>query len=462
MFATALLISLMAAERALASAPGRVTVAYEATDAIFANPERGFYHQRTARVDRRDDPDADTFAPLQVAGLARGRAEEHTTLILRMYYLDPFIDGPISDAYLASVNADLDAVRAAGVKAIVRFAYSGPRDVKPYNATKRRILSHIDDQLAPILRAHADVIAAVQAGFIGRWGEWWHGYASHEFARRESGVDYTQYAEIVDALLAALPDDRFVQVRTPGYKKLVTSEAGPLDADTAYTTATVARIGHHNDCFLADATDMGTYSGERDRAYLERDTLYAPIGGETCRPNEPHSACESALTELARFHWSYLNWDYHGDIIESWRGDCLDEIQRRLGYRLELVSGDFPVDAAAGDELTVTLTIRNVGFAAPYNPRDVEIVLRDVESGGQVALAVEEDPRRWLAGETHTFTLTASPADIHPGAYELSLNLPDPQPSLRAIPAYSIRLANESAWEDATGYNRLRHTVRIR
>jgi hypothetical protein len=413
-------------------------------------------------VNRRDDPHADTYAPLQVTDLTRSRVEEHTTLILRMYYLDPFIDGPISGAYLESVNADFDALRAAGAKAIVRFAYSGPRDVKPYNATKGRILSHIDDQLAPILRTHADVIAAVQAGFIARWGEWWHGYASHEFARTESGVDYSQYAEVVDALLATLPDGRSVQVRTPGYKKLVTGVTSPLGADTAYTTAVVARVGHHNDCFLANATDMGTYSGERDRAYLERDTLYAPIGGETCRPNEPHSACENALSELARFHWSYLNWDYHGDIIESWRGDCLDDIQRRLGYRLELVSGDFPAEVVAADGLAITLTLRNVGFAAPYNPRDVEIILRDVESHAEVALTATEDPRRWLAGEPHTFSVTATHADLLPGAYELFLNLPDPQPSLRAIPAYSIRLANESIWEHATGYNILRHTVRIR
>lgn len=460
MFATALLLTLMVAERALGA--GRVTVDYEPTDAIFANPERGFYHQLTARVDRRDDPAADSYAPLLAEDLARSRIEENTTLVLRMYYLDPFIDRAISEAYLASVEADFDALRAAGVKGIVRFAYSGPRDVEPHNATKRRILSHIDDQLAPILATNADVIAAVQAGFVGRWGEWWHGYASYEFARGESGVDYGHYAEVVAALLAALPDGRFVQVRTPGYKKLVTGATRPLGPDTAYTTSAVARVGHHNDCFLADDTDMGTYSGERDREYLERDTLYAPIGGETCRPNEPDSLCDSALRELARFHWSYLNWDYHGEIIESWRGECLDEIQRRLGYRLELASGEFPTDVAAGGELRITLVLRNVGFAAPFNPRDVEIVLRRPESGAETALRSSADPRRWLAGQTHTITVTATLSDLAPGEYELFLNLPDPQPTLRGVPAYSIRLANAGAWEESTGYNRLGRAVRVR
>jgi hypothetical protein len=460
MFA-ALIVSLMVAERALGVGADRVTVDYEPTNAIFPNPERGFYHQLTARVDRRDNPDAESYRPLVAEDLARSRAEENTTLVLRMYYLDPFIDSAISDAYLASVEADFDALREGGAKAIVRFAYRGPRDIQPYNATKRRILSHIGEQLGPLLARHVDVIATVQAGFIGRWGEWWHGYASHEFARGDSGVDYTQYAQVVDALLAALPDGRFVQVRTPGYKKLVTGVTQPLGPDAAYTTSAVSRVGHHNDCFLADDTDMGTYSGKRDREYLERDTLYAPIGGETCRPNEPDSLCENATRQLARFHWSYINWDYHGDIIDSWRGECLDEVQRRLGYRLELVSGEFPTEVVGGEELRLTLVLRNVGYAAPFNPRDVEIVLRHSDSGAERALRVSEDPRLWLAGETQPITVAAPLDNLPAGGYDLFLNLPDPQPSLRGVPAYSIRLANEGVWEESTGYNRLLHAVLV-
>ncbi|HYD97129.1 MAG TPA: hypothetical protein VEC01_17505, partial [Noviherbaspirillum sp.] len=41
------------------------------------------------------------------------------------------------------------------------------------------------------------------------------------------------------------------------------------------------------------------------------------------------------------------------------------------------------------------------------------------------------------------------------------LNLPDPAPSLRGRPDFSIRFANEDTWEAATGFNRLNHIVRI-
>ena len=229
-----------------------------------------------------------------------------------------------------------------------------------------------------------------------------------------------------------------------------------MTADAAYSDSLVARVGHHNDCFLATDTDMGTYSGERDREYLALDTLYAPMGGETCRPYPPHSLCENALAEMARFHWSYLNWDYHGDVLDSWRGDCLDEVQRRLGYRLELVSMEAPAEVDAAAATAIRVVLRNVGFAAPYNPRDVEIVARDVASGDERTFAAEADPRRWLAGETHAIEWTLPPGAMPAGPYALFLNLPDPQPSLRANPAYSIRLANVGVWEPETGYNRLR------
>jgi hypothetical protein len=51
------------------------------------------------------------------------------------------------------------------------------------------------------------------------------------------------------------------------------------------------------------------------------------------------------------------------------------------------------------------------------------------------------------------------PRDLPAGAYEVLLAMPDPYPSLMGRPAYSIRLANEDAWEAATGYNDLHCVV---
>ncbi|MEK7317033.1 MAG: DUF4832 domain-containing protein, partial [Candidatus Eisenbacteria bacterium] len=66
-----------------------------------------------------------------------------------------------------------------------------------------------------------------------------------------------------------------------------------------------------------DATDVGTYGVwvtiAQDKAYLAEETKSVPMGGETCKitppgdPPPPRAECPTALTELAQFHWSYLN-----------------------------------------------------------------------------------------------------------------------------------------------------------
>ena len=56
------------------------------------------------------------------------------------------------------------------MKMIPRFAYNfGPTGAP--DASTDRILEHLE-QLRPALVANQDVIAFVEAGFIGTWGEW--------------------------------------------------------------------------------------------------------------------------------------------------------------------------------------------------------------------------------------------------------------------------------------------------
>jgi hypothetical protein len=54
------------------------------------------------------------------------------------------------------------------------------------------------------------------------------------------------------------------------------------------------------------------------------------------------------------------------------------------------------------------------------------------------------------------------PTTITAGEYDLFLNLPDPEPTLNSNPAYSIRLANQDVWEEATGYNSLMTSINIK
>ncbi|MCF7825226.1 MAG: DUF4832 domain-containing protein, partial [Candidatus Marinimicrobia bacterium] len=219
----------------------------------------------------------------------------------------------------------------------------------------------------------------------------------------------------------------------------------------------------HNDCFLASATDYGTYGNvETDKTYLNLDNRYVPQGGETCNPST-YSECANSLVDLNRMHWSVLNRDYHQGVLDGWETNgCWPEIQRRLGYRFILESSELQNEVKPGGILTSEFTIHNEGFASPYNPRNCELVIRNQATAVEYALISNEDPRFWMSGETTNVNITAGiPGDLPEGNYDMFLHLSDPVEALRYRHEYAIHLANENIWESETGYNNLGHTLAV-
>ncbi|MEM6270977.1 MAG: DUF4832 domain-containing protein [Bacteroidota bacterium] len=187
---------------------------------------------------------------------------------------------------------------------------------------------------------------------------------------------------------------------------------------------------------------------------LAHESLYAVMGGETCAPAGQRTGCASAVRELERLHYSYLNFGYHPDVLAGWAEQgCAEAIAERLGYRLALRQAALPDAVRPGGRARVSLTLENTGFAAPFRARTVYLVLRD-SAGARWTLPLNQvDPRRWWPGR-HTMTARiAWPAQAAPGIATLSLWLPDASPSLAARPAYAIRLANQGTWRRAFGDN---------
>lgn len=407
----------------------------------FPNPERGFYVQTAY------NPERGQTRPLDAAWLRRAR--DNGMSLLRMYWvLSDFRDHPLSPAMLDRVRADFATARACGVKIIGRFAYNfGPTGAP--DAALDRVLGHLD-QLRPVLRENADVLAFLEAGFIGTWGEWHdstNGLMSHT-------------REIVAKLLDVLPPDRMLALRYPRLKTDLYG-AEPLRPEEAFTASPKARTGAHNDCFLASRTDWGTWSknAAAEKAFYHQDNLFVPQGGETCNFKEdaqPFIGCENALGELAFQRFNTLNSGYQQEVLDFWtRSGCMPEIRRRLGYRFRLVESSAQVE---GSQLRVSVTVRNDGFANLYNPRPVLLVLRDRATGRMESVRIATDPRRWMPGESTTFGVTAN---LPPGDYDVLLHLPDAAPELRARPEYAVRFANPDVWEPATGMNRLGETATI-
>ncbi len=406
------------------------------------NPERGLYTQFTSQAE------AD---PLTLEGLQALQAD-NMTLILRMYYLKTFRGRALTEKQLNMIQNDFMLMREAGVKCVLRFAYS--QAIGEPDAPIDIVLNHMD-QLTPILRENADVIATVQSGFVGAWGEW-HA-STNDLAEPENAN------KIVHKWLDALPTTRTVQLRTPRQKWMVFGHKTPLDADTAFAGTPIARVGHHNDCFLSSDTDVGTYEDiDNEKKYLHLETRFVPMGGETCA-KAAYSEPDNARKEMQSLHFSYLNLGYHPEVINTWRDNgYLDEVKRRLGYRLHLDSINYSDAAAPGGTVEVQLNITNTGFAAPYNPRAVELILVSNEDGTEYTTTLTDDPRTWLPDTPITINDSLNlPIGAKHGSYSLFLALPDPEPALSDRPEYAIQLANTDLWDPATGRHDLGVTINI-
>lgn len=427
-------------------------VTYTASSDNFSNPERGLYHHTETH--------STGYSSLSQSTLTNYRNNENISLILRVFYLENFRSTAISQDYLNKIQADFNAIRNAGLKCIVRFAYSDTDVAGQRDASKAQILAHID-QLRPLLQNNVDIIAVMQAGFIGSWGEW---YYTDYFGMSPTSTDYANRKAVVDGILSALPASRMVQIRTPKLKQNTYSTTTAITQTQAYNGSALSRIGHHNDCFLSSSTDFGTYTNtSTEYPYLEQETKFLPMGGETCAVNEPRSGCTSALSEMQKFHWSYMNTDYNASVINGFSSSgCFNDIKNKLGYRFELVNGSFPQTANLGGTMAVTFKVKNSGFATPYNQRTAYIVFKNTVTNDVYTKALVTDSRLWTSqAETTISENIALPSNIIQGSYRLYLYIPDAATGLSTRPEYSIRMANTNTWDATTGYNNLNAIVTV-
>jgi hypothetical protein len=436
-----------------------VTKTYSPSQEVFSNPERGFYKFTSAK--------SSSYTALNQSTLENYRKNDNITLIYREFRLESFLNTPISTIYLSNMQSDFDKIRNAGLKCIIRFTYSNSESATQRDATKTQILEHLK-QLKPILEKNVDVISLMQAGFIGTYGEWYYtsqaefgGYGYDGSKLTQTNYDHRR--DVVNGMLDALPKNRMIQLRKPVFKqKLVSSIA--LTEKESYNQTNNSRVGHFNDCFLASSSDYGTYDNiTNEYPYLEQDSNFVPVGGETCKVNSPRSDCSSAVSELKKFHWSFLNFDYHLGVLDGFvQNDCMTDIKKDLGYRFQLNSATLPEAVVAGTTIKFDLNLTNVGYAAPFNERKAYIVLKNIDTNQIFPILMNADPRYWTGGQEVKISEELElPENLTAGNYKMYFSLPDASQSIANNPNYAIRLANDSIWESSTGFNSLNHTLNV-
>lgn len=440
-------------------------ITYTADDVtVFPNPERGFTDQLGGEFALTDSKnhvvlrDADWFFDPEDEAYAD---RQNQSIVMLMYYLKNYKTKDLSPQILQGFDEDMQALRDHGFKCVLRFAYDWS---SKNDADTTWALRHIE-QLAPHLETNKDVIYVLEAGFVGRWGEW---YYSANYGNETQSLT-AKRRRILQVMLAACPQDRFLLARYAMIKTEYLGDTQALTSAEAFSGSDRARLGHHNDAFLNAWGNDGTYDdGEGNyaamRRYIADETLYVPNGGETNVEGSLASTVakyDTTLAELRRFHWSFCGAEYSEDVTDKWRTNgTFEEMNRVLGYRFQLKEANYPEHLTAGDSFRLFIELQNKGCAPMYNQRPVYLVLRNTQNSYPILL--QADPRRWVPQQLLAIDEQVSiPADVPAGTYELFLHLPDAARSLKVDPRYAVRFANEGTWDATTGMNRLNASVTI-
>ena len=437
--------SLVGCLAASAQSPSAIPAAFEQSRRLMQfteakgnvdNPERGF----SWAIDLFKDD-----------GYARVRDRHGVTLVRVLGRLDAWRTSDIPEEQLAIIDQRMATARAAGLKLILRFSYNeGPRPIAEPDASLDWIKRHIV-QLKPYLHKHGDVIAWMEAGFIGAWGEW-HAppmasiairQAKREVARRTAG----RRAANAQRAAAHVQSDLAVLAEGPG--------------------SAAAGLGAARRCHGSATTTTASSPPRRIPAPMVADGARRARQGDGCRLRQVHAdrrrdvPRQSSRARAARPHcrnspcWaSASSTSASPGVLDGWRaGGCFETIRSRLGHRLVIDEIALPEKVVRGADALVTLKIRNTGFAAPVNARPVWLVL---DGPVRRYFSLPYDPRKWLPGKTHVVEAVAViPSNLPAGRYSLSLWLPDEAEALQRNPRYAIRLANEGLWNPSSGLNRL-------
>ncbi len=464
------------------------------------NPERGFYRKGHSLGLLTTNYSTNAYRYSQIYD-----ALGQTIAYMRMSLASYKNQDHLPTSLLNTIENNLENLRGTGVKAAIRFHYG---EGSSTDASKQRMLNHIDD-LAPLFHEYGDVIAYLEGGFVGDYGQWAKSESTDTDPTDDSTCGQQGLSDILDALLDAMPDDRMVLMAKPRMQGM--SACAPYDkpvtSANAYNGSDMSRVGIYNDGMMCGKNNGNTfmctrYEEERDYWAAQGDfTLMVGEGNGmemgTCANDSScpkgdwiplrcdsssdcnidgrnygpcvfgWNDCDSALEFAERHNVTAMddgvNWSGTREVLDGLRDDtpeCFDEFSRKLGYRYVLEQADWPANVQPNQVFNLSFRLRNEGYARLFNARTAYVTF--LASGVRRDVPLASDPRRWAPHDADT-TVSENirvPGDLPPGTYEIAISLPDKASTLRSNPKYAIRFANNNTWKPTAGSNVL-GTIRV-
>jgi len=236
-------------------------------------------------------------------------------------------DSDIDQWFLDYLDRLLSDLRNNGGGCIIRCTYASNGEKNAEPGTFAQLQKH-QKQLCGVFSKYPDIIAAIECGMAGAYGEMHSGLYS--------GENYK--AQILDTWLTNLPGQITVNVRTTDeyryyinnsdlyfnkYRgKTINGITYPsMFADFNYDRFTFPegeifnRIGIYNDAMIQDGNDGGTCNGGREhyRAWMNSRSSLTSYGGEFSGAKEYRYLATEwlPLKAIPEFYQTHLNY-YHG------------------------------------------------------------------------------------------------------------------------------------------------------
>jgi len=373
----------------------------------------------------------------------------------------PQVTGPLSSAMLDGINSRIAAFAGTGIRLIPRFTYNfGPIGPGAMDAPIDVISTHID-QLAPILLRHKDLIFALEAGFIGTWGEWHDSTNGNDTAAAQKLV--------LDKELSYFKGVFPILVRYPGDLIQYTGTSVPQ-----------AGLGLHDDYYASNSVDGATwntcdpgagyclsnYTSDQLKAYAAKVSTTTMFAGEFGKLDTTLQACGALNQYSYTYHPQSLSlFPYPPDIGTFLQSEgCATSFYNRVGTRIVLRRVRIIGDATPGGRLCVAATMVNDGYGRVIRERPVTLVLiQNGKAVANIAVPISRMDLRTLASSmkeapsTFRFEFTL-PKTLPTELTSIALLFRDPAPSLSSQPAYALPLNSvdqngNPIFDAATGYN---------
>jgi hypothetical protein len=261
----------------------------------------------------------------------------------------------------------------------------------------------------------------VDISSVGYWGEGWSDFMPA----------WPVQKKLIDIWMAAFPTTHLLM---------------NFDEPEALHYGTQHGAGWRFDC-VGDLREkwahmLDFYPMQIVRAGIEDVWKQEPVSMETCGVPESWKRqnwdVHYILREALRWHVTSLNVKSSA-IPVDWK-PAFDELQKRMGYRLELRRFEYPGTVRPGGSIAIKMWWVNSGVAPVYRPYVLALSLDDS------VIEVPTDIRKWLPGDALVEETISLPA-IAPGEHRVRVALLDGRTHQPAI-QLGIAGRTQGGWYD--------------